>query len=127
MGPNAHQQSCPPGLSRDRSESPPPPRLVPNSAKEEVRKRSKYRLASTFELSDEQPKTIRPRARSVPRHGLVDTSSHDRLFGQPTPAIVRRLRRIEMGRELDGRKVNSKKPLPGPNHYHQHCHNCLSC
>ena len=47
--------------------------------------------------------------------GLVDTSSHDRLFGQPTPAIVRRLRRIEMGRELDGRKVNSKKPLPGIN------------
>ena len=47
--------------------------------------------------------------------GLVDTSSHDRLFGQPTPAIVRRLRRIEMGRELDGRKVNSKKPLPGVN------------
>ena len=33
-----------PGLSRDRSESPPPPRLVSNSAKEEVRKRSKYRL-----------------------------------------------------------------------------------
>ena len=33
-----------PGLSRDRSESPPAPRLVSNSAKEEVRKRSKYRL-----------------------------------------------------------------------------------
>ena len=46
--------------------------------------------------------------------GLVDTSSHNRLFGQPTPAIVRKLRRIEMGRE-DGRKVNSKKPLPGVN------------
>ena len=51
----------------------------------------------------------------MPNPGLVDTSSHDRLFGQPTPAIVRRLRRIEMGRELDGRKVNSKKPLPGNN------------
>ena len=50
-----------------------------------------------------------------PNPGLVDTCSHDRLFGQPTPAIVRRLRRIEMGRELDGRKVNSKKPLPGIN------------
>ena len=34
-----------------------------------------YRLASTFELSDEQPKTIRPRARSVPRHGEADHSS----------------------------------------------------
>merc|ERR1712038_1058187 len=109
MGPNAHQQSCLPGLARDRSES--PPRLVASGSKEEARKRSKYRLASTFELSDEQPKTIRPRARSVPRHGLLDANSHDRLFGQPTPAIVRKLRRIEMGRE-DGRKVNSKKPLP---------------
>ena len=92
-----------PGLSRDRSESPPPPRLVPNSAKEEVRKRSKYRLekqykhffkedsvslqeandvfivrlASTFELSDKQPKTIRPRARSVPRHGEPPHHCHD--------------------------------------------------
>merc|ERR550534_1001108 len=111
MGPNAHQQSCLPGLSRDRSESPPPPRLVSNSAKEEVRKRSKYRLASTFELSDEQPKNIRQRARSVPRHAHFDASSHDRLFGQPTPAIQRRLRRIELGRD-DGRKVTSKKPMP---------------
>ena len=30
---------------------------------------SSCRLASTFELSDEQPKNIRTRARSVPRHG----------------------------------------------------------
>merc|ERR1712038_726909 len=102
MGPNAHQQSCLPGLARDRSES--PPRLVSSGSKEEARKRSKYRLASTFELSDEQPKNIRTRARSVPRHAHFDASSHDRLFGQPTPAIQRRLRRIELGRD-DGRKV----------------------
>ena len=60
--------------------------------------------------------------------GLLDANSHDRLFGQPTPAIVRKLRRIEMGRE-DGRKVNSKKPLPGKDcfHCHDYCHHCLSC
>ena len=33
-----------PGLSRDQSLSPPPPRLVQPSAKEDARKRSKYRL-----------------------------------------------------------------------------------
>ena len=34
-----------------------------------ISQHSSCRLASNFELSDEQPKTIRQRARSVPRHG----------------------------------------------------------
>ena len=103
-----------PGLSRVRSDSPPPPRLVPSS---EVRKRSKYRLekikinrtkgwkkqgkggsqnsvarlASTFELSDEQPKTIiRPRARSVPRHG------------NPAHGHVQFMRKMETGSRCSG-------------------------
>merc|ERR1712080_10825 len=81
------------------------------SAREVTKKRSKYRLASTFELSDEQPTVVRARACSVPRPGQGLSSSHSNLFGPPTPAIVRKLRRIEMGRE-EGRKIVSKKPLP---------------
>ena len=41
-----------------------------------ISQHSSCRLASTFELSDEQPKTIRQRARSVPRHGEFD-HGHD--------------------------------------------------
>ena len=96
-------------------------------------------MASTFELSDEQPHceprsrgrteqktTPQTRAKSVPRYG----TSYDHLFGPATPAIVRRLRRIEQvaiyveyrcdvnlqGKE-NGRKAVSKKSLPGELRY----------
>merc|ERR1711962_425290 len=84
----------------------------PKHQEDERKKRPKYRLASSFELTDEQPTVTRPRACSVPRHGYtLNTNSHEHLFGQPTPAMVRRLRRIEQGRE-ETRTVQSKKPLP---------------
>ena len=52
-----------------------------------------FRLASTFELSDEQPKTIRPRARSVPRHGepaddLSDDDNEDDILKNGKKSVI---------------------------------------
>eukprot|EP00090_Calanus_glacialis_P041550 TRINITY_DN7350_c0_g1_i1.p1 TRINITY_DN7350_c0_g1~~TRINITY_DN7350_c0_g1_i1.p1 ORF type:complete len:164 (-),score=37.35 TRINITY_DN7350_c0_g1_i1:63-509(-) len=72
-----------------------------------IRQRVKYRLASNFELGDDQPPG------NVEKRGEQELgSSHNHLFGPPTPAAVKRMR-IKKLHEGDPPVVRkSKKPLP---------------
>ena len=69
-----------------------------------------YRLASSFELGDDQPVS---EIKSTKEAEESSGSSHNHLFGPPTPANVRRMK-IKKMYENDQQLVRkTKKPLPG--------------
>eukprot|EP00090_Calanus_glacialis_P004293 TRINITY_DN13178_c0_g1_i1.p1 TRINITY_DN13178_c0_g1~~TRINITY_DN13178_c0_g1_i1.p1 ORF type:complete len:148 (-),score=44.01 TRINITY_DN13178_c0_g1_i1:55-498(-) len=71
-------------------------------------KKVQYRLASSFELGDDQPAVSERPKEAEESSG----TSYNHLFGPPTPANVRRMK-IKKMYENDQQLVRkSKKPLP---------------
>merc|ERR1711988_841642 len=106
-GVEGNTSTCPPG---------PPPAALPDHelvspSKDSPRKKSSvYRMASSFELGDEQMFTKKMENKKKTGKDFAATFQH--LFGPPTPAAVRRMRNKKFYEGDTPSVRKSKKPLP---------------